>query len=250
MLAILGPVLAPYSPAKTSPQDQLVLPSLDHPFGTDYLGRDVYSRVLHGGRTTIVIASTATALACIVGFLVGSASAMLPERFNFLVSSWQDAFLALPSLILALVILTILGRGGLALAIAVGASQFAPCLRVARISTQQVLSMEHITAARALGARETRILFRHVFPMLMSSLLAYAAVVFSHSLFSVAGLSYLGLGVEPGTAEWGNMLAEGRQGFRLQPWAAITPGVALAGMIMTINLFAAKIAQRLQSNQP
>lgn len=247
---MFGPTLAPFSPVETNPQSQLALPSFAHPFGTDYLGRDVYSRILHGGRVTIGIASAATALACIVGFFAGSASTMLPRRFGFLVTIWQDALLALPSLILALVMLTLLGRGGLALAIAVGISQIASCLRVARTSAQEVLSMEHVMAARALGATESRILLKHVLPILTPILLAYTAIVFSYSLFGVAGLSYLGLGAEPGTAEWGSMLAEGRQGFRLQPWAAITPGTALAALIMTINLLASRISQRLQPNQP
>jgi len=238
-LAILAaPFIAAHDPLLTQPARQLEPPSAMHLLGTDYLGRDVFSRVLYGGRTTLTLSILATGLAVVGGIVWGVLAAASNRWLSSLMTSLIDAGLALPSLVVALVLLTVLGRGTTSLALAVGVSQMPFVARVVRNSVQSIQQKDYVLAAYSLGASWLHRAWFHVLPGIRAGLIAYALITFSYSILNAAGLSLLGLGVAPGIPEWGVMLAEGRTSFRQAPWVALAPGVMLVLLLVSLNRLA------------
>ncbi|HVU13653.1 MAG TPA: ABC transporter permease [Phototrophicaceae bacterium] len=231
ILVILAPLIAPSDPTHTDPVNQLQPPSAEHLLGTDLLGRDVLSRALYGGQHTLLIAGLATLIAVVPGVALGLLSAVADKLTSLLI----NAVLAFPGLLLALVILTVLGQGALPLALATGLIQIAPCARVTRAAVISVSVTGYVEAARGLGASELRVILRHILPNVLSTLLAYTAVIFAYAILNSAALSFLGLGGEPGIPDWGVMLYEGRQAFRLAPWIGAAPGVAITLTVILLN---------------
>lgn len=227
----VAPLIAPYDPLRTEPAQQLQAPSADHWLGTDLLGRDVLSRALYGGQHTLLITALATLIALLPGVALGLL-ALLAERP---VAVLINALLAFPGLLLALLILTLLGQGALPLALATGLTQIAPCARVTRSAALSVRSLGYVEAARALGAGRWRLLRAHILPNILVTVLAYAAVIFAYAILNSAALSFLGLGGEPGTPDWGVLLYEGRQAFRTAPWIAAAPGLGITLTVILVN---------------
>jgi peptide/nickel transport system permease protein len=230
---VLAPMLAPFDPMDAEPANQLQPPTVGHVLGTDLLGRDVLSRTLYGGRHTLLIAGLATLIALVPGVLLGLLSAV--EWADRLVAVLINAVLAFPGLLLALLIITLLGQGAIPLALAVGIPMIAPCARVTRAALLAVRSQGYVEAANALGATKTRLLAYHLLPNILSTVLAFAGVIFAYAILNSAALSFLGLGGEPGVPDWGVMLYEGRQAFRTAPWIAAAPGVAITMTIILVN---------------
>jgi peptide/nickel transport system permease protein len=236
LFVIIAPAFAPYDPMQTDPPDQFQPPNAQHPLGTDLLGRDVLSRAFYGGQHTLVIAALATGIAVVPGVLLGLwRSRLLGVLIN--------AVLAFPSLLLALVMMTLLGQGAFALALAIGITQIAPCARVTRAAVISVSTQRYIEAANSLGAARWRVMFRHILPNILPTLLAYTGVIFAYSILNSAALSFLGLGGEPGIPDWGVMLYEGRQAFRAAPWIAAAPGLGITLTVMLINRAADRITR-------
>lgn len=233
LLVLLAPVFAPHDPMDTDTTRTLQPPGVDQWLGTDSLGRDVLSRVLYGGRRTIIIAALASAVAVLPGVLLGLLSA-----FRWLdrpMSIFINAVLAFPGLLLALIIMTLLGQGVLPLALATGLAQVAPVARITRSAVLGVLGLGYVEAARGLGAGQVRVITAHVFPNVLPTILAYTGVVFAYAILNSAALSFLGLGGEPGVPDWGVLLYEGRQAFRLAPWIAVAPGIAITLTVILVN---------------
>ncbi len=241
---ILAPVLTPLDPMKTNPTLQFQPPSGDNILGTDSLGRDVWTRVLYGGQSTLLMAIFALLIAIIPGVTLGLLAGTGQRWLDRMIGALTSALLAVPSLVVALVVLTLLGRGILSLSIAVGLSQIAPCAAVTRAAVQGVRSLTYIEAGYGLGATRRRILLRHILPNIQPTLMAYAGVVFGYSVLNGAALSFLGLGGELGTPDWGIMLAEGRAAFRIAPWIGIAPGLAITATIWSVNTLADHIGKR------
>ncbi len=239
-LALLAPALAPADPMQTG-EAQLQPPGGDHLLGTDLLGRDVLSRALYGGRRTLLIAVLATVFAVAPGALLGLVAGTLGGRLDALIVMLLNALLAFPSLVLALVVLTLLGAGLLPLAAATGMAQVASYARVTRSAVIGVRSMGYVEAAHAAGATRLHVVSNHILPNIRVTLLAYAGVVFSYSILNGAALTFLGLGGEPGTPDWGVILAEGRTAFRVAPWIGLAPGVAITITVWAVN----RLADRL-----
>jgi ABC-type dipeptide/oligopeptide/nickel transport system permease subunit len=233
LVVIVAPLFAPSDPMLTDPTNQLQPPSSEHLLGTDLLGRDVLSRTLYGGRHTLLIAALATIIAFIPGVLLGSLSVI--DGADHLIVILINAVLAFPGLLLALLIMTLLGQGAFPLALATGITQIAPCARITRAAVISVRSLGYIDAARALGATRLRMIYVHILPNIFTTILAYAGVMFAYALLNSAALSFLGLGGEPGTPDWGVMLYEGRQAFRAAPWIAAAPGLALTLTVILVN---------------
>jgi peptide/nickel transport system permease protein len=236
LLVIFAPLLAPSDPLRIDEEALMVAPfqSPQHPLGTDRLGRDVLSRALYGGQHTLMIAGGATLLAVTIGLMFG----LLAGAGNWadrIISTLLNALLAIPGLILAFVVLTLLGRGEISLALATGIAQVAPYARVVRGAVIGTESATYVEAAEALGATRGRILLRHILPNISTTLLAYGAAVFSYCILNSAALSFLGFGAEPGTPDWGVMLAEGRAGFRTAPWVSFVPGVLITLVVAAVN---------------
>ncbi len=235
-LVLAAPILATHDPLLTNPDAQLVPPGTTHVLGTDYLGRDVWSRLLYGGQRTLFLAAAATLTAVIPGTLLGLLAGSLPDNLDALLQAVVNAWLAFPALILALVILTLLGSGDSALILAVGLPQIAYQTQVVRSSTRRALSQPYIDAARALGASERHIITRHLWRAVQPAALAYGGLLFGYCIINAAALSFLlGLSANPSAPDWGNMLAQGRNSFRMAPWVAITPGLMITLTVLAVN---------------
>ncbi len=226
------PLLAPYDPYHTEGDRQLQPPSAEHPLGTDLLGRDVFSRTLHGGARSIRIALTATVLAVLSGSALGIAAVASSRWLDRLVSAVIDAVLALPGFVLALVMIALIGTGEAAIIFAVGIAQIAPIARVMRAALLVTRTNDYVEAARQLGAPPFWIMTRHLLPNSAPTLIAYTGVVFSYALLNGAALAFLGLGGDPAVPDWGAMLYEGRVAFRSAPWVALYPGLAITSVIL------------------
>jgi peptide/nickel transport system permease protein len=193
----------------------------------------VLSRALYGGQHTLFIAAAATLIALIPGVLLGLLSAF--GWADRLVSVLINAVLAFPGLLLALLVITLAGQGALPLVLATGIPQIAPCARVTRAALLAVRSQGYVEAAEALGASRLRVIASHLLPNMLTTVLAYAGVIFAYAILNSAALSFLGLGGEPGIPDWGVMLYEGRQAFRTAPWIAAAPGVAITLTVILVN---------------
>jgi peptide/nickel transport system permease protein len=227
------PQIAPYDPAQTHIDRQNCPPNAIHLLGTDLLGRDLLSRVLHGAPITIGRALAATLLAALVGSTIASIG-MIGGRLGYgLASAWIEALLAIPSLLLALTLLTLL-RGdhpNTAIIMALGAAQVAPFAQVALGGMRDAIAQPYFEAARALGAGRGHLWRNHSLPYARGQMAAYGRVTFAYSLLMGGALGLLGLGGEPGLPEWGAMLAEGRLSLRISPWPALWPGLALTALV-------------------
>lgn len=234
-LLLLAPIVSPYNPRQTNPENTLQAPNASHIFGTDNIGRDVFSRTLHGGQRTILIALTATLIATIPALLLATLSNIGNQVIDALIQIILNASLAFPSLLLALVILTLLGRGFLPIAIATGLAQFPFYLQVTRGIFKQEQSRQYVTAAKSLGASNLHLLIYHTLPNARPTLTAYASITFAYCIINSAALSLLGLGGDPAIPDWGVMLATGRDTFRYAPWSAIAPSVAISITVILAN---------------
>jgi ABC-type dipeptide/oligopeptide/nickel transport system permease subunit len=237
-LILLSPLAAPYDPMLTEPINQLQPPDTAHLLGTDLLGRDVLSRAMFGGQRTLLIATAAAVVALVPGVLLGLTSGLGPEWLDGALQTLIGAALALPGLLLALVILTLLGTGALPLSLATGISQIAAIARVTRSAVMEVRSLLYVQAAASLGVSRTRLVLRHILPNIAPTLLAYAVIVFSFSVLNNAALSFLGLGGDPGIPDWGMMLADARTAFRSAPWIGLAPGLGITLLVMLLNRLA------------
>ncbi|MCZ7538610.1 MAG: ABC transporter permease [Anaerolineae bacterium] len=241
-LAALAPWLATHDPRRAVPEEQLAPPSRGHYFGTDLLGRDVFSRTLYGGRRTLGVALLTALIALGPGLAIGIVAGYGGRWLDAGLMMLMDALLAFPSLILALALIALLGSGTVQVALAVGIAGIPSYARVARAAVIQARALPFVEAARALGAGPRAILWRHVVPAAAPPLLAFAGVTLSWALLNGAALMFLGYGGDIAAPEWGVMLADGRAAFRNAPWVALAPGAALSVTVLAINLLAGGLA--------
>lgn len=235
LLVIFAPFIAPVDPFLTNPEMQLQSPQPSYILGTDYLGRDVLSRVLFGGQRTLGMATAATLVSISIGTLIGLITGSAGERIDWFVTTILNALLAFPSMVLALLMITVLGQGFGTVILVVGLSQVANCARIVRSGVLTVRQMDYILAAQAIGASPVRVVLYHILPNIRSLLLAFTGIVFSYSILMGAALSFLGFAGEPGIPDWGVMLVEGRTAFRYAPWVAIAPGIMITLTIISIH---------------
>jgi peptide/nickel transport system permease protein len=218
-------------------QSVLSLPPLQswtHPLGTDRFGRDVLSRALYGGQHTLAVAAAAALLAVVGGLLLGLCSE-LGTIMEQATTALTNTLLAIPGLLVAFVIVTLVGQGTSALLLAVGIAQIAPYARVVQGAAMSIQNEVYVEAAQALGASRRRIILHHILPNITTTLLAYACVVLSYCILNSAALSFLGLGTAPGTPDWGVMLADGRAGFRTVWWVSLVPGILITATVWVVN---------------
>ena len=232
VLIVAAPVFVPSDPMATDPAASLAPPGGSHLLGTDRLGRDVWSRLLDGGQRTVTIALVATVIAVGAGTLLGLSGW---GRLDAPVTALTNALLAFPTLLLALVVMTLAGTGALSLSLATGMALIAPVARVTRGTLRSVRAQPFIEAAEALGASNRRLFVRHILPNVAPTLLAYGGVTFAYSVLNSAALSFLGLGGDLGVPDWGAMLAEGRVAFRTAPWVSAAPGLAITLLVLAVN---------------
>ncbi len=235
LIAIAAPVLAPYDPLEVS-RDALQSPSREHLMGTDHIGRDIFSRVLYGARISLQMGIIAVAIGSIVGTLLGLVAGMYGRYIDSIIMRFIDALMAFPGILLALTIAAILGTGLFNAMIAVGIASIPIYARLVRSSVLQVREAAYVEAARSIGCGNLRLTARHVFPNIVTPILILSTLGIASAILIGASLSFLGLGAQPPTPEWGAILSQGRQHMRRAWWIMTFPGLAITITVMAANL--------------
>lgn len=236
LVAAFAPLLAPQDPLAQNLPGRLQPPSWQHLFGTDSLGRDIYSRIVYGTRVTLVIVILVVILVGPIGLLIGAASGYLGGWVDRLLMRIIDVFLAFPRLVLALAFVAALGPGLENAVIAIAITAWPPYARVARAETLIIRSQDYIAAVRLQGASQWRIVWKHVVPMCMPSLIVRTTLDMAGIILTAAGLGFLGLGAQPPIPEWGAMISAGREQIFDQWWVATFPGIAICIVALGFNL--------------
>jgi peptide/nickel transport system permease protein len=237
VVAILAPVLAPYDPNQTNMTQRLKGPSSAHPLGTDNFGRDMLSRVIYGSRISLYVGFVAVGIGAIFGGILGAICGYYGGRLDNFIMRCMDVLLAIPQIILAIAIVGALGTSLLNLMIAVGISQLPRYARVVRASALTVRGQEFVEAAKAVGASDARIIIENILPNCMAPIIVQSTLGVAQAILSAAALSFLGLGIQPPTAEWGSMLSSGRQFLRQAPYLTFFPGLAISIVVLALNIF-------------
>lgn len=236
LVAILAPVLAPYSPAEQNLLNNLEPPSATHPFGTDSYGRDVLSRVIHGTRISIQIAVTAVGVALGIGIILGSLAGYYGGRVDTVVQTAVDLTWSFPAILVGLALAVILGPTLMTILVAIGLVYWGQYARLIRGEVLSLREEEFIKAAKAVGMKDRRIIFRHILPNAIVPAFVVATLQMGGAIGIEASLSFLGLGAQPPTPSWGAMLSEGREYMRGAWWIATFPGLAIVTVILGFNL--------------
>ena len=245
LAALAAPWVAPADPMAIDLDSLLDGPSRDHLLGTDGLGRDVLSRLIFGARWSLGAALAVTALVTVIGTAVGAAAGYSRGRVDWVVVRVVDALLAFPALLLALAIVGVVGPGLRGVLVALVSVGWATTARVVRSQSMSLREHDYVTAARAAGARDWRIIGRHIVPNVVSPVLVLASVEVGQLILALAGLSFLGLGVQSPTPEWGTMINEGRAFLFAKPDLMIYPGIAISLTVVSFNVLGDRLRDLL-----
>lgn len=236
-VALFAPLLAPYDPYEINLENKLIPPSTDHWMGTDDKGRDILSRILYGSRLSMGIGITAVIFGAFFGIIFGLIAGYYGKWIDSTIMRIMDILLAFPGILLALAIISALGPGLINVTIAVGAYSIPLFARIVRGSTLEVKRLEYIDAVRSLGADDLTIIFKHILPNILSPIIVQGTLRLATVILSAAGLSFLGLGAQPPSPEWGTMLSSGRDFLFSAPYIAIFPGLAISILVLGFNIF-------------
>jgi peptide/nickel transport system permease protein len=236
IVAIGAPLVTPYEPTKPS-RDNLQPPTMPHPLGTDPLGRDIMSRVIYGSRISLRIGFLSVGIGISAGLLLGLSGGYYGGWLDNLLVMIIDAMLAFPGILLAMAIVSVLGASLRNVMIAVGLSSIPRYARLVRGSVLSAREQLYVDSARVIGAKDSRIVLRHIVPNVIGPVLVMATLSVPTAILSAAGLSFLGLGAQPPTPEWGLMVSEGRKVMRHAWWVPTFPGLAVMVIVLSINLF-------------
>ncbi len=236
IVAIVAPYLSPYDPLQQDLTSVLLPPlSEGHPMGTDDLGRDLLSRMMYGARISLLVGVVVVAMATIVGVPLGAIAGFYP-RWDRWIGMGVDVLLAFPGILLALAIVAALGPGLVNVMIAVGVRSMPMYVRVVRSQVMSIKEREFVNAARAIGVNDPGILFRHILPNCVGPIIVQATINVGTAILSAAALSFLGVGVQPPTPEWGAMLSKSRLYVVIAPHAVTFPGLAIMSVVLGFNL--------------
>jgi peptide/nickel transport system permease protein len=235
-LAIFGPLLAPYHPLDQNLGERFLPPSKEHLFGTDQLGRDIFSRILYGSRISLVMGLVVTSILFILGTTLGLIAGYFGGMIDEVIMRLTDMFLAFPSLILAMAVAAALGPGLFNTMVTIAFVGWPRYARLARACCLQVKEETYIEAARAIGVSNGSIIFSHVLPVIVSPLVVQATINLGGVILLAAGLGFLGLGAQPPRPEWGLMISEGRRFISDQWWVAGFPGIMILIVVLGFNL--------------
>jgi peptide/nickel transport system permease protein len=237
VLALLAPYISPYQYAKLDLAEKLQGPSLKHWLGTDEMGRDVYSRIIYGGRYSLAVGVVATMVALFFGIIVGAIAGFYGGHVDNSIMRFLDIFQSIPMLLLSIVIATALGNGFDKTIMALSIAQIPDYARQMRASILRVRGVEYIEAANAIGCGTFRQIWRYVLPNSFAPLLVSATMGVAGTILMTASLSYLGLGIQPPTPEWGAMLSSAKIYIRHYPYLLIFPGMAIGATVLGLNMF-------------
>jgi peptide/nickel transport system permease protein len=238
LVALFAPLVARYDPMVQHGGRILEWPSWEFWMGTDHLGRDIYSRVVHGTRVSITVGFVAVAIGTTGGSLIGLVSAFQGGKFDLYVQRFVDAWIAFPGLVLILVLVSMLGPSLLNVSVAIGIGTIPSTSRIVRSAVLTIKQNEYVLAAHAVGASSIRIGVRHILPNVTAPIIIISTVSLGGAILAESSLSFLGLGVPPPAPTWGGMLSrEGREYMLIQPLLGIWPGLAITTVVMAFNLF-------------
>lgn len=238
LLAIFADVIADYDNVviKQNLAHRLQGPSAAHWLGTDEFGRDIFARLVHGTRVSLKVGIVAVGISIVIGGILGAIAGYYGGKLDNIIMRIMDIFLAVPSILLAIAIVSALGPSIINLMLAISISSVPSYARIVRASVLSIRDQEFIEAAKAIGASNTRIIFRHIIPNSLAPVIVQATLGVASAILSTAGLSFIGLGIQPPAPEWGSMLSGGRQYLRYAWWVTTFPGVAIMITILSLNL--------------
>jgi len=245
LAALLAPWLAPADPVAMAPTARLRPPGAGHPFGTDLFGRDVLSRILYGARVSLLVGGASVLASAAAGTLLGLVAGYLGRWPEYLIMRLTDTLFAFPSVLLAILVVAVVGAGFRSVVIAVAVVYTPIFARVVRGPTLSVKQADYVRAAVAAGAPTGRVLLRHILPNVSAPILVQLALSLSGAIVLEAALSFLGLGAVPPTPSLGSMLSENRTYMELAPWTVLYPGLALALLVLAINVFGDAVRDQL-----
>lgn len=234
--AIFADWLAPYPPNRQNLRNRLSPPSAENILGTDNFGRDVFSRIIHGGRVSLSIGFISVGIALGIGGLLGLLAGFYGGWLDNVISGIVDVLLALPAFLLALAIVAALGPSIVNVMIAVGIATVPAFARIMRSAVLTVREMDYVTAAEAVGSRDSRVMLKHVIPNSLGPVIVQVSLSLAGAILAAAGLSFLGMGAQPPTAEWGSMLNAARPYIRDAQWTVTFPGLAIVITVLSLNL--------------
>ena len=211
-------------------------PSVEHWLGTDEVGRDILARIVHGARISLPVAFATIAIATVVGGLLGAIAGYGSRRVDDVIMRVMDIFLAIPSILLSIALVSAMGTSVTNMMLAISISNIPPFARIVRSAVLTIKNEEYIEAARAIGASDKRIILKHILPNCMAPIIVQATLSIAGSILAIASLSFIGLGISPPTPEWGSMVSTGRQYFRAAWWVCAFPGFAIMLTIHSLNL--------------
>lgn len=236
LVSIFASLISPYDPTAQNLLATLQTPSLTHLFGTDALGRDILSRVIHGTSFELIVVLPAVTTGILLALPAGLLAGYRGGWIDRIVSWISDSVLTFPAMVLAIVLVAVLGSGFFTLILAIVATQAPQMVRYIRGFTVQVRSADYVMAARASGSKASSILIRHVLPNILGPIMVILSLFASEALLIIAALGFLGIGAQPPAPEWGTMLSEGRIDFLAAPHVMLFPGIAIALLILGFNL--------------
>lgn len=235
-IALFAALLAPYDPIQTDTNVAFGPPSALHWFGTDNLGRDILSRIVHGARISLWIGIISVAIGAAVGTVLGLLAGYYARLVDSVIMRFTDAMLAFPGILLALIFVAALGSNLVNLMIAVGISSVPRYARLVRGSVLSAKENVYVEAARAIGCDNARIMFRHILPNVIAPVIVVSTLGVAAAILAAASLSFLGLGIQPPTPEWGAMLSGGRDYLRTAWWITVFPGLAITLVVLSTNM--------------
>ena len=235
LMAVFANFIAPYDPAAIS-TDRLASPSLEHLMGTDNYGRDLFSRIIYGARVSLLISLMALVFSLIIGIGLGATAGYFGGWYESVIMRICDILMCIPGMLLAVCISSLLGIGEVNTAIAIAVSGVAPAIRMIRATVLQIRSQEFVEAAKATGSSQLKIIFHEILPNILSPLIVDSTMRIGGNILQISGLSFIGLGVQSPTAEWGSILSDGQE-FITTFWPMITfPGIAILLTVFAFNV--------------
>ncbi|MCT8139335.1 ABC transporter permease subunit [Anaerobacillus sp. CMMVII] len=236
-LAILAPYIAPHDPLDIQMAKKLQTPSAEHWLGTDDKGRDILSRILIGARISLTVGIVSTIIGAFVGVILGIVAGYYGRWIDSLIMRICDVLLAFPGILLALAIVSVLGASTMNVILAVAFFAIPSFARIVRGSTLSVKKLEYIDAIRAMGSSDLRIIFKHILPNIVSPIIVQATLYIASAIITASALSFLGMGTQPPTPEWGMMLSQGRSYIAQAPHLTLFPGLVILLVVIGFNLF-------------
>jgi ABC-type dipeptide/oligopeptide/nickel transport system permease subunit len=248
--SLAAPLLTSFDPNAIDPSSTLQPPSREHPMGTDNIGRDVFARFLYGGRLSLSVGLLAITLGATVGILVGALAGYYGGWLDAGTSWLSDVLLSFPDILLALAIIAVLGPGIVNAMLAIGIAFIPSFVRLTRSNVLVIREMEYVQAARSIGTSDARILLRHILPNALRTLLVLLTLGIGSAILAGAALSFLGLGAQPPTPEWGAMLNAGQKYIRQGWWITVFPGLGIFLTVLSINLIGDAIGDAVAGSAP